>query len=265
MSAAPSLRELQHRLEELLSLGGLPDYEARLDAATGALPIGGDARLSPAARLGVYTGMIFVRIRDAVAEDFAATAAVVGDQRWDALMARYLEAHPTDHPDLRLAGRHLPAYLRETEAVPLADLAQLEWALIDSFTAAPATVLRTEDLQQLAPEAWPALELRAVPSLRLLTASSASDQNRRTLLDGESVELESTGPLALRIWRRELRVFHKRIEAFEHEALALVSTGVTFADLCTWIDQNDQGEDASQQAVHLLQSWLADELLIATT
>ncbi len=263
MSAAPSLRELQHQLEGLFSLGGAADCEARLKDAESSLPVGGDGRLSPAQRIGIYTDMIFARIRDAIAEDFSATVTALGDDAWESLIARYVEAHPTDHPDLRLAGRHLPAYLRATETPQIADLASFEWALIDSFTAADAPLLSGDTLRALAPEAWPALELRSVPSLRLLCATSPIDQTRRKLLDGEPTDLETVGPFTLRVWRRELRVFHKRVPPFEHEALQHIARGTTFADLCEWIAEGDTGEDASEVAVRLLQGWLADELLMA--
>lgn len=262
MPTAPSLRDLQHELEAIFSLGGEADPADRLAEAAGRLPIGGDDRLTPADRLGIYTGMIFVRIRDAIAEDFPATRIALGDDAWEDLIARYLRAHPTDHPDLRLAPRHLPGFLRATGPGPLADLAELEWTLMDSFTAADSTALRAATLAELAPDAWPDMLVRATPSLRLLSPRSDVDRNRRRLLDGGEVELRPTSPFALRVWRRDLRVFHKRTDALEHGALELVRSGVTFADLCAWLADHDEG-DPSEAAVRLLQLWLADELLVA--
>ena len=210
MPTAPSLRDLQRELETLFSLGGEADHADRLRDAAPRLPIGGDDRLTPADRLGIYTDMIFVRIRDAIAEDFAATRAALGDDAWNELIARYLRAHPTDHPDLRLAPRHLPEFLRATAPGPLADLAELEWALMESFTAEDSTPLRATALANLAPDAWPEMLVHASPSLRLLHPHSDVDRNRRRLLDREAVELGPTAPFALRVWRRDLRVFHKR-------------------------------------------------------
>ncbi|MDG2307238.1 MAG: putative DNA-binding domain-containing protein [Candidatus Binatia bacterium] len=260
MPDEPSLLDLQHQLESLFSLGGTPDYEGRLEADAPALPIRGDERLSAAERIGIYTAMIFARIRDAIAEDFWCTAQLLGDD-WEPLIARYLEAHPTRHADLRLAGRNLPAFVRATQRTPLADLADLEWALIDSFTAADAPILRAEALQALAPEAWPALALEAVPSLRLCRPTSSCDRTRRRMLEGEEAALESEEAFPLRIWRTEFRVFQKRIDEFEFGALKLVAGGTTFAELCTWIAEQETTEGPSEAAVRLLQLWLADELL----
>lgn len=262
MPDEPSLLELQHRLESLFSLGGRPGYEARLETDAAALPIRGDERLSSAERIGIYTGMVFARLRDAIAEDFPCTVQLLGDD-WEPLVARYLEAHPTQHADLRLAGRDLPAFVRSTQPVPLADLADLEWALIDSFTATDSPVLRAEALQTLAPEAWPSLPLEAVPSLRLRKPTSSCDRTRRRMLDGEDAALESEEAFPLRIWRREFRVFQKRIDEFEFGALKLIAGGTTFAELCSWIAEQETQEDPSEAAVRLLQLWLADELLSA--
>lgn len=265
MSAGPTLLELQHDLERLFALGGEPGYEARLAEGALSLPVGGDDRLNPAARLEIYTSMIYVRIRDAIAEDFPATYAALGDEAWDDQMRAYLAEHPTDHPDLRMAGRHLPAFLRHTAAAPVADLADLEWALLDSFTSADTPVLQAETLQQLEPEEWPALALHPVPSLRLLAPSSASDHNRRSLLDGKTTALEPAESFDLRVWRRGLRVFQKRIDRFERAALTHITAGTTFSDLCAWISSERPEADPSELAVGLLQTWLADELLAHPT
>ena len=261
MSTAPTLRDLQHELERLLALGGDPDFREELTRAAGRLPIAEDERLAAPERLEIYTRMIFVRIRDAIAEDFPATHAALGDDAWETRIAAYLSAYPTDHPDLRLAARFLPRFFRETEASPLADLADLEWALADSFTARDASPLRAEALKTLAPEDWPCLRMRPVPSLRRLHANSAVDANREALLASETPSLEPTEPHRLRVWRRGLRVFVKKIDALEYEALEAVTPGISFADLCAWIAQQEPDSDPAQTAVSLLQTWLGEELL----
>ena len=263
MPTAPTLLELQHRLEALLSLGGAPGFEADLERAAPALPITGDDRLTPPDRLAIYTRMIFVRIRDAVAEDFPATFATLGADAWEAIVARYLEAHPTNHPDLRLAGRFLPEFTRRTEASTLADLVALEWALADSFTAADAARLDAQTLQVLPVEAWPELPVRTVPSLRLLAPTSPADHARRDLLAGKATTLAPCDRFYLRVWRRELRVFLKRVDLLEHDGLQLASHGVSFAGLCAWISEREPERDAAEVAVGLLQTWLAEELLVA--
>lgn len=261
MSTAPTLRDLQHELERLLALGGDPDFRDELTHAAGRLPIAQDERLAASERLAIYTRMIFVRIRDAIAEDFPATYAALGDDAWETRIAAYLAAYPTDHPDLRLAARSLPKFFRETESSPLADLADLEWALADSFTARDASPLRAEALQSLAPEEWPRLRMMPVPSLRRLHANSAADANRKALLAGEALALEPTEPHRFRVWRRDFRVFVKKIDALESAALEAITPELSFADLCTWIAQREPDADPAQTAVALLQTWLRDEVL----
>lgn len=260
---APTLRELQHELETLFALGGAPGYESRLERAAPGLPVSGDERLSAAERISIYTGMIFVRIRDAIAEDFVATRSALGEAAWEATLADYLRAHPTDHPDLRMAARFLPGFLRDTAARPIADLAELEWALLDAFTAQDTAPLRAETLQALPANGWPSLEIRAVPSLRLLEPASPADRNRREILDGREVTLGTEPPFPLRIWRRDLRVFHKRIGVLERDALERTVEGISFAALCEWLAEAAPDRDPSENAVELLQAWLAEELLAA--
>lgn len=263
MPIPPSLLELQHRLESLLSLGGSADGARQLADAAPGLPIVGDDRLGAAERLDVYASAIFIRIRDAIAEDYPATHAALGPEDWGAQIARYVEAHPTDHPDLRMAGRHLPDFLRACGPAWVADLADLERSLAEAFTAANAAPLRTESVQALEPGAWPDLWVRAVPSLRVLLPTTPSDEIRRRLLDGKPAAPDEGHCAPIRVWRRDLRVFQRRIEPLEERALRLLVAGVTFADLCDWIDEQDGERYASEIAVGLLTRWLGDELLAA--
>lgn len=270
MPRAPRLRELQHELETLLSLGGDPDCEQRLGRAAPSLPIRSDHRLDGAARLAIYAEMIFIRIRDAVTEDFPATRAAIesttGSDAWEPLLRAYLRVHPTSDPDLRRAGRDLPAYLRAACTGPAAwigDVAELEWALVRAFEAADAVPLAVADLEALPPEDWPALRLRAVPSLLLLEHAVPADTIHRRLVDGEPLPDPNEAGCRLRVWRQGFTVYQRRIEPIEQAALARVLHGTDFASLCEWLAERVPEGEASQTALRLLQSWLADELLAA--
>ncbi len=87
-------------------LAALPDRER-------ALPFGldgwlrDDERLSAIERLDVYANMYFFRLLDCLAEDFPAIHAVVGHERFHALVRDYLTIHPSEHPSVRMLGRAL--------------------------------------------------------------------------------------------------------------------------------------------------------------
>ena len=189
MTTPPPLRELQLRLRELIFRNGDGTAAAleRLERGAADLPIRGDERLSPGQRLSIYAGMHFLRIRDVLAGDFPATRAAAGDE-FDRLVERYLDAHPTDDPSLRRAGRHLPGFLERCPANPRfawqADLAALEWAMIEAFDALDEDVLTAAALEAVAPGDWPDLAIRPIRSLRLLELRFPVGEIRADLIGG---------------------------------------------------------------------------------
>src|SRR5438876_8206669 len=136
-----------------------------------------------AARLGIYAHMYFTRLRDSLCEDYEAFGALVGNETFERIAARYLVEHPSDNPSLRYHGRHLPEFLRrrgeELEGLvgtlrpDLADLCALEWARIEVFDAPEAKLLSAEMLAGRAEQAFSHLELQLVPAHRLLTCDYA--------------------------------------------------------------------------------------------
>ena len=268
MTTPPPLRELQLRLRELIFRNGDGTAAAleRLERGAADLPIRGDERLSPAQRLSIYAGMHFLRIRDVLAEDFPATRAAAGDE-FDRLVERYLDAHPTDDPSLRRAGRHLPRFLERSPANPpfawQADLAALEWAMIEAFDALDEDVLAAAALEPVAPGDWPDLAIRPVRSLRLLELRFPVDEIRVDLIGGAPPSEAMPVELSLRVWRQGTSVFHRRIGEAELRALRCVGEGIAFGELCAALAAEQPADDAARQAIGLLRDWLSDELLAA--
>src|SRR5689334_17129302 len=121
------LRELQQRLRALIAdpattAGALGDLDERI----AELPIRSDGRLSAAERVRIYARMYFLRLRDALADDYPALRRALGDEAFDALAQRYVTSHPSDRPSLRALGRHLPGFLHADANAPRwhAELAQ---------------------------------------------------------------------------------------------------------------------------------------------
>ncbi len=261
----PPLRELQLRLRALIARE--PASLEELQQAVGALPIRSHGALSAAERVRIYASMYFLRMRDALAEDYPAVRRAIGEGRFAALVRAYVDEHPSDRPSLRDLGRHLPSFLAR-HAVPdgppwLAELAAFEWALVEAFDAPDDTLLRTSDLRALPPERWPALRLEPARSLLLLAAHAPVDTLRERLLaegDTDDVPLE---PVVLRVWRQERTVFHRRIDATEHDALQALAAGASFESLCARLAARVGEAEAGPTALRLLQRWLEDDLLRA--
>lgn len=277
------LRDLQLRLRELIaSTRDVPASE--LDLAATALGIRSDARLAAGRRVAIYRGMYFLRLRDALEHDFGALRRALGREPFDALVRLYLDAHPSDRPSLRDLGRHLPAFVRSGAAHLVSswqrDLAALEWAMVDAFDAADEDVLVATRLEALDADDWPALRLQPVASSSLLACTTPVDDLREQILACEPADdpapvagddvndapdaRRDGASLHLRVWRQDGTVFHRRMDDVEAAALAWMRDGVTFADLCGWLDERTAGDDVASDALRLLRRWLDDGLLIAS-
>jgi hypothetical protein len=111
--------------------------------------------LSSFDRLEIYNRQYWFRVIGAIAEDFPALNAVLGEKVFDRLVLAYLRDNPSTSFTLRDLGSKLPLWLEEhSEFAPrrhklLLDVARLEWAYVEAFDraeVAPLTALDFGDL-----------------------------------------------------------------------------------------------------------------------
>src|SRR5262249_4130578 len=169
---------------------------------------------------------------------------------------------------LRYAGQHLPAFLRGHQVSAhrpyLADLAALEWAILEAFDAAEARPLASEELMRVPAERWPALRFQLMPSVQLLALDWAVYAVWEQMQRGDPPSVAVHEPTSLRVWRQDFRVFHRHITAAEHAALTALAGGATFAEMCEQMAARQADASPAAVAEHaaaLVQQWLADAVL----
>jgi hypothetical protein len=260
----PSLRELQLAFFAALGTGaaGTTEPDVALLAA-----VDGGGTLDACARVDVYAQMYWMRIADALLEDFPRLAALVGDARFHTLARTYLVATPSRHPSLRYVGDGFADFLATHAADDLppfaADLARLEWARLDVFDAPDAAVLTLADLRCVVPEEWAGLRLRAVPASTVLTLAWPV----HTIWAAENAASGVWEPAAttLRVWRDEFHVYQSSMDSAEAAAFAALRAGGTFGDVCAAIGSAVPAERAAEHAGALLLRWIDDRVLAAPT
>lgn len=219
----------------------------------------GDGRISAEERLDAYANMYFFRLRDVLAEDFARTAAALGETRWHNVVTDYLLAHPPTRWSLRWAGEKLPEFLRgradAAERPWLADVAALEWARNEAFQAVDAEPMRVEELVNVHPEVWPTLSFGTVPGAVLVV----SGWDLAGWWDGGGTEApaEASGGQVLVVWRdAEDDARHETLDAADAEATRRLFAGAPFSEVCEayareGVDESG-AEEAGRKAVELL-------------
>jgi hypothetical protein len=156
-------------------------------------------RLSSFDRLEIYNHQYWLRVISAVAEDYPAMQAVMGQEAFDAMVLGYLKQQPSTSWTLRDLGGRLPAWLEAQSELGgkdhalLADVAKLELAYIDAYDRAALTPLAEEDFPHLAGDSVLMLQ----PHLQLLELQHPVDELvlavHRNAAEREMVSNAATG------------------------------------------------------------------------
>jgi hypothetical protein len=241
--------------------------EKSLDHGGLARIIAGDERLSPEDRVDIYANMYFYRVLDVLKEDFPATLATIGPDRFHNLVTSYLIVHPPAHFSIGQAGRHLADFLCDyplREDFPfIPDLARLERALIESFHAADAAPLDAARMRVTPPEQWPAVRLKLHPTIVMLPLQWNVSEILKQVEDGEQPHSPTEREAVVLVWRNGNRVFYRAIDAIEHDALVTMGDGTTFAEVCDAIASGVETGDPMATINRLFERWLSDGILVS--
>jgi hypothetical protein len=247
------LKELQARFQAHLLAGdaGIRDVIAESD------------RLSRDRRLMVYAHAYRARLRDALAVDYKALHALLGEDAFDALCQTYIDAHPSRSYTLRDFGGACARHLGHDAAAGRhdwrAEMARLEWALVAAFDAADVTPATAADAAAVAPEAWPALALEFHPAVQLIDLWWNTLPCWRAARHGEPAPAPARLPqrLACLVWREGLETRYRSLEPPEDDVLRAALAGETFAQLCGRLaDATADPEQVPLHAAGLLKTWL---------
>jgi hypothetical protein len=135
-------------------------------------------RLTSVERLEIYNRVYWFRLLSSLADDFPGLRAVIGQEKFDAVLHGYLTEMPSVSYTLRDLGSRLEKWLREhpefisgNERMAL-DMVRLEWADIEAFDAAEFPILTQAELANLGED--PVFHLQ--PYLQLLDLAYPVDE-----------------------------------------------------------------------------------------
>lgn len=230
----------------------------------------GTAELDTHDRLAVYAHAYDARLTEALATDYTALQALLGEDEFARLSHAYARAHPSTHYSLRYFGQHLPAFLeRNDDYAPrpqLAELARFEWAFVDAFDAADTAVVDEATAAAVPMEAWPSLRMTFHPSLRTVPLNWNTLELWKAGHDGTDIpaaRMMEALQVCL-VWRHELTTQYRVLDPDEAVALAAARGGADFAGLCELLlEWQDDDTQVAVRAVSLLKGWLAAGLITA--
>ena len=210
-----------------------------------------NSRLTAFERLEIYNRQYWYRVLNALAEDFPALRALVGERKFEALSIAYLTEHPSRSFTLRNLGSGLvewlaahPEFAGRRHALAI-DVARIEWAFVEAFDSAECAPLTLAQIAALDGASLLALQ----PHLRLMALNYPADRLVLALHDREKRQTSEAGlehedaaeapvelpglrrrPLWLAAHRVDFSVYYRRLAQEEFLALRALRDGLSLGE-----------------------------------
>jgi uncharacterized protein (UPF0276 family) len=257
---------------------GSPQLRAAIERTFAQTPAFGRVE-----RLEVYANDYYWRLAGVLELHFPMVAWMLGHAEFHNLVTDYVLVSPSREPDLRRYSRDFPSFItanvrattRELAGEQQPELVEVAWIELDRVQQ-----LDLPDEQPLTPDSLAAIELHEWPELRFIACKSVRLRATTrpfspmfTLCrEGQSLSLarkhHPRAPGHTLIWRRDMTVFHRDLEADEAGALQALLEGKSFLDICAVASGGDidgqAGDDAHpQQVAAWLHRWMTAGLIRA--
>lgn len=186
----------------------------------------------------------------------------LGDDLFDLLMTEYIKCYPSHVPSLRGYCNNVPEFLREAppfnEHPVLSELARFEQLLLYSFDACDAETASINDLNALAPVAWPDMKLRFHPSVQVFSTQTNCVQIWQSLkVKNEPPKAESDIFSEWIVWRSQERITEFRsLQKSESLMFDVFIHGGTLAQACEKLLEFHEEQEVSVVAIGCISQWL---------
>ncbi|MEZ5585494.1 MAG: DNA-binding domain-containing protein [Sedimenticolaceae bacterium] len=218
-------------------------------------------------RLDIYATGYRLRLKEALQTDYEKLHAYLGDALFDRLMDAYIDRYPSQATSLRDYSRHMDGLLKSLPPycdVPvLVEIERIERAFNHSFDAADSEPLRIDALADVPPANWPTMCLGFHASLCLLSNRYNSFPIWQALSNDQVPPEVVDDPVSWLVWRKDLISRYRALSEAEACALRTAISGGNFGELCEGLLAYHAAEDVPQQAVIMLQTWIAEKMVNA--
>ncbi len=219
-------------------------------------------------RVAVYTHGYYQRLEESLAMDFPCLSALMGERKFNKMLSKYIDQHPSVSCTLNFYGKEVSQFLSETEPYKqkpfLAEMADFEWAEYMASVSVDKTLLLASDLQALPPEKWPDLRFYLHPSCQFLSfhwnSLSLINAIRDKRLNLSAKKLQS--PQKALVWRQQQGVSHCILDEMKYDLLQQMNQGASFLELCDQLSVNMPEEEATNYIVKQMHAWLGDQIFV---
>jgi hypothetical protein len=215
-------------------------------------------RLSSFERLEIYNRVYWFRVLDCLYDDYPGLRAILGEEKFMALITAYLAKYPSASFTLRNLGSRLEKFIRQNpkwvapqKEIAL-EMARFEWAQVVAFDGPAKPVLTADDVLDATPEK---LKLGLQPYITLLELEYAVDEflvaakkrDADVLRDEASntfdakpkaakrpgkIKMPKRERVHLAVHRYDNMLYYKRLDPEGFAILRGIERGMNVADAC---------------------------------
>ena len=224
-------------------------------------------KLTSEERLDIYAVAYFARLRDCLAQDYPATAHLLGHDGYERAAGEYLTQFPSRHYSLNFLGRDFPRFLAGKTGIRrrglVRDVARLELAMQVVFDAPEEKGLSAAELAAISPERFPEAVFRFVPAFALL------ELEHRSNAIVSAVKLETPLPSLGRkrtfvaVYRKDYVLWRKDLDETEHTILQALHRGATLDRALRAVGRVDRRRDLAARVSSIFQDWQREGVFAA--
>jgi len=244
-----SLRDTQSWFAAAVMRGeGLDEVDARLTAGP---------KLGAHGRLDVYRSGYVARLVECLADDYPTVQHAMGHDAFEALCRTYIERHPSTAPNLNAYGRRMAAVCDEQGLAFEADLARLEWAMVEVIHAASAPQLTMDRLAAIPMESWAGARLVAAQGVRIVETAFPVNAYYQDVKEDRGPERPAPAAAITVVYRPAKTVWRMGLSPVMATVLRALLTG----DALERALDHAAGE-APEQVMGWFREWIASGLFV---
>jgi hypothetical protein len=218
-------------------------------------------KLDPLGRLEIYRHAYHARLIECLLDDYPAVAATLGEADFDELCRKYIATYPSTGSNLNGFGAHMASLCRAEAAEPaaiasrelgsfVADLAALEWAIVEVIHAASADPLTMTGLAAIPAGKWADARLVATPAFRLLRFAYPVNAYFQAFREEREPEVPLPQASAVVVYRSGPTIWRMDLGEAAFDLLHALTSGQTLAasldEANGALSEVDEGEAAAR-------------------
>jgi hypothetical protein len=248
LPSSTSLRALQNWFVEAVTS---PCADDRLAAGARQALTRGPA-LDELERLAIYRHGYRARLVECLVDDYPALEFALGTDAFEALAHEYILAHPSSSPNLNFFGRSMADFCRREAKEPFAhrhfaaDLAALEWALVEVLHARDSDALSPDALAAIPVEEWPAARLPPSAAVRVLRFDYPVNTFFQSFKTDAEPTIPDPSPSATVVYRTEMTLWRMDLTPAMATLLEGLFRGETLGDALGKLEEGLRAEEAAE-------------------